>query len=112
MMLHTLLVKLLLLLMYYEIKVMADENMVQNAVRPKENQGGDKNGWENEEDEENCNDAEFEAINAQLDQLNSVLDNLEQKNDDIRAELIQLLQSNREARKQFQEFQDSVKSDL
>lgn len=36
---------------------MADENMVQNAVRPKENQGGDKNGWENEEDEENCNDA-------------------------------------------------------
>ena len=55
---------------------------------------------------------EFEAINAQLDQLNSVLDNLEQKNDDIRAELIQLLQSNREARKQFQEFQDSVKSDL
>ncbi|XP_060819166.1 bublin coiled-coil protein [Bombus pascuorum] len=91
---------------------MADENMVQNAVRPKENHGGDKNGWENEEDEENCNDAEFEAINAQLDQLNSVLDNLEQKNDDIRAELIQLLQSNREARKQFQEFQDSVKSDL
>lgn len=55
---------------------------------------------------------EFEAINAQLDQLNSVLDNLEQKNDDIRAELIQLLQSNREARKQFQEFQDSVKPNL
>lgn len=55
---------------------------------------------------------EFEAINAQLDQLNSVLDNLEQKNDDIRAELIQLLQSNREARKQFQEFQSSVKPNL
>lgn len=36
---------------------MADENMVQNAVWPKENHGGDKNGWENEEDEENCNDA-------------------------------------------------------
>lgn len=67
---------------------------------------------ENEENDENCNDAEFEAINAQLDQLNSVLDNLEQKNDDIRAELIQLLQSNREARKQFQEFQDSVKPNL
>lgn len=41
-----------------------------------------------------------------------MLDNLEQKNDDIRAELIQLLQSNREARKQFQEFQDSVKPNL
>ncbi|KAF3429059.1 hypothetical protein E2986_12408 [Frieseomelitta varia] len=91
---------------------MADENMVQNAVQPKENHEGDENGWENEEEEATCNDAEFEAINAQLDQLNSVLDNLEQKNDDIRTELIQLLQSNREARKQFQEFQDSVKSDL
>ncbi|XP_017760205.1 PREDICTED: UPF0184 protein C9orf16 [Eufriesea mexicana] len=92
--------------------VMADENMVQNAVQPKENHEDDENGWENEGNEENCNDAEFEAINAQLDQLNSVLDNLEQKNDDIRAELIQLLQSNREARKQFQEFQDSVKPNL
>lgn len=94
------------------LKVMADENMVQNAVQPKETQEGDENGWENEEEEATCNDAEFEAINAQLDQLNSVLDNLEQKNDDIRAELIQLLQSNREARKQFQEFQRTVKSDL
>ncbi|XP_076752682.1 bublin coiled-coil protein-like [Xylocopa sonorina] len=86
---------------------MADENMVHNTVRPEKNhREGDENNWDNGKDEENCNDAEFEAINAQLDQLNSVLDNLEQKNDDIRAELIQLLQSNREARKQFQEFQD------
>ncbi|XP_003706879.1 bublin coiled-coil protein [Megachile rotundata] len=95
--------------------VMADENMVQDAVRPEGNQNGDNEDWENEENDENdenCNDAEFEAINAQLDQLNSVLDNLEQKNDDIRAELIQLLQSNREARKQFQECQDSLKPDL
>ena len=102
--------------------VMADKNMVQNAVRPAENKNeGDNNDWENEgneeneendENDENCNDAEFEAINAQLDQLNSVLDNLEQKNDDIRAELIQLLHSNREARKQFQECKDSLKPDL
>lgn len=39
---------------------MADKNMVQNAVKPKENREGDENGWENEENEENeenCNDA-------------------------------------------------------
>lgn len=34
---------------------MADKNMVQNAVKPKENHEGDENGWE--ENEENCNDA-------------------------------------------------------
>ncbi|XP_076280721.1 uncharacterized protein LOC143209237 [Lasioglossum baleicum] len=83
---------------------MADENMVQHAVQPEENrQNHDDNKWENDENEENCNDAEFDAINAQLDLLNSVLDNLEQKNDVIHAELIDLLQSNKEARKQFQE---------
>ncbi|XP_076662182.1 bublin coiled-coil protein-like [Halictus rubicundus] len=83
---------------------MADESMVQHAVQPEENrQNRDDNKWENGENEENCNDAEFEAINAQLDLLNSVLDNLEQKNDVIHAELIDLLQSNKEARKQFQE---------
>lgn len=91
---------------------MADENienMVQNAVHPENHRDGDENEWENEDDDENCNVAEFEAINAQLDQLNSVLDNLEQKTDDIRAELIQLLHSNREARRQFQEFQNTPK---
>ncbi|XP_076181812.1 bublin coiled-coil protein-like [Ptiloglossa arizonensis] len=92
---------------------MADKNMVQNAVQPKENHhNNDENEWETEQNIENCNDTEFEAINAQLDQLNSVLDNLEHKNDVIHAELIELLQSNRETRKQFQESQDSLKPDL
>jgi hypothetical protein len=34
------------------------------------------------------------------------LDSLESKNDSIQAELIKLLKSNREARKQFQESQE------
>ncbi|XP_076381657.1 bublin coiled-coil protein-like [Megalopta genalis] len=90
---------------------MADENMVHHAEQPEEDhQNHDNNGWKNEESEENCNDAEFEAINAQLDLLNSVLDNLEQKNDVIHAELIDLLQSNKEARRQFQECQNLGKS--
>ena len=88
---------------------MAEENMVQDAVQPQENHNDDGADWENDE---NFNDAEFQAINAQLDQLNCVLDNLEQKNDNILAELIDLLQSNREARRQFQECQESLKSDV
>ena len=47
--------------------------------------------------------AEFQALNKKLDQLNSALDNLEEKNDNIHAELIELLKSNREVRKQIQE---------
>lgn len=42
-------------------------------------------------------------MNAQLDQLNTVLDNLEMTNDVVHAEFVELLKSNREARKQFQE---------
>ncbi|XP_025985930.1 UPF0184 protein C9orf16 homolog [Solenopsis invicta] len=39
----------------------------------------------------------------ELDHLQTALDHLERKNDDIHAQLMELLQSNREARKQFQE---------
>ena len=88
---------------------MAEENMGEDAVQPEENHNDGGADWENDE---NFNDAEFQAINAQLDQLNCVLDNLEQKNDNILAELIDLLQSNREARRQFQECQESLKSDV
>lgn len=49
---------------------------------------------------------EFKSLNDQIDQLNAVLDSLESKNDNIHAELIELLKSNKEARKQFQESHD------
>lgn len=42
-------------------------------------------------------------LDSQLDALNSALDDIEQKNDDIHAQLLLLLQSNREIRKQMQE---------
>lgn len=45
----------------------------------------------------------IKALEDELDHLETALDHLEKKNDDIHAELIDLLQSNREARKQFQE---------
>ncbi|XP_054283101.1 UPF0184 protein AAEL002161 [Macrosteles quadrilineatus] len=56
-----------------------------------------------EEDVENDPEQEFESLNSQIDQLNSVLDVLEKKNDDIQAQLFELLKSNREARKQLNE---------
>lgn len=50
--------------------------------------------------------SEFNIINGQLDALNSVLDNMEQKNDDIHAQLLVLLQSNRDIRMQIQQTVD------
>ena len=41
---------------------------------------------------------EFVALNKQLDALNSVLDALEAKNDNIRQQMRQLLKSNQEER--------------
>lgn len=42
--------------------------------------------------------SEFQSLNTQIDQLNSVLDVLEKKNDDIQAKLMELLVSSRELR--------------
>lgn len=42
-------------------------------------------------------------LDNQLDALNSALDNIEQKNDDIHAQLLLLLQSNKEIRQQMKE---------
>ncbi|XP_076639571.1 bublin coiled-coil protein-like [Colletes latitarsis] len=92
---------------------MADSNMVKNTVQPKENHhNNDENEWEIEEIIANCNDYEFEALKTQLDELNSALDKIEHKNDVIHAELNKLLQSNRETRKQFQEYQKSLKPEV
>lgn len=44
----------------------------------------------------------FKMLENELDCLNSFLDDLEQKNDSIHAELVELLRSNREVRQQFQ----------
>lgn len=46
---------------------------------------------------------EFNVINGQLDALNSALDDIEQKNDNIHARLLSLLQSNRDIRVQMQQ---------
>jgi vacuolar-type H+-ATPase subunit D/Vma8 len=55
---------------------------------------------------------DFVSLNLQLDELSSALDALEQKNDHIHAQLMKLLESNRETRQQFQKsFSDEQKFD-
>ncbi|XP_035717185.1 UPF0184 protein C9orf16-like [Vespa mandarinia] len=79
------------------------EGIMQNSVQPLENNDdNDKEEWDNSV-YWNSNEAEYADINEKLDQLHSVLDCLEKKNRSIQAGLMELLQSNREARKQFQE---------
>lgn len=46
-----------------------------------------------------------------MDQLNSALDVLEEQNDVIHAKLMDLLESNRAARKQFKEEQEKMASE-
>ncbi|XP_028664956.1 UPF0184 protein C9orf16 homolog [Erpetoichthys calabaricus] len=47
------------------------------------------------------NEEEFAAINSMLDQINSCLDDLEERNDSLSAKLKELLESNRQARQEF-----------
>lgn len=46
---------------------------------------------------------EYAAINSMLDQINSCLDDLEERNDALNGKLHELLESNRQARREFRE---------
>ncbi|KAF2976041.1 hypothetical protein EK904_004990 [Melospiza melodia maxima] len=46
---------------------------------------------------------EYAAINSMLDQINSCLDHLEEKNDHLHICLKELLESNRQTRLEFQQ---------
>ncbi|XP_015680710.1 UPF0184 protein C9orf16 homolog [Protobothrops mucrosquamatus] len=58
---------------------------------------------EEEEEEEGFGEAEYAAINLMLDQINSCLDHLEEKNDHLNTQLKELLESNRQTRLEFQQ---------
>ncbi|XP_043576504.1 UPF0184 protein C9orf16 homolog isoform X3 [Chiloscyllium plagiosum] len=51
-----------------------------------------------QQEEEEAADEEYVALNLMLDQINSCLDNLEEKNDVLNAKLRELLESNRQNR--------------
>ncbi|XP_070707248.1 bublin coiled-coil protein [Pempheris klunzingeri] len=53
-------------------------------------------------DEDDFGDEEeYEAINSMLDQINSYLDDLEERNDSLNGKLLELMESNRQARLEF-----------
>lgn len=52
-------------------------------------------------DEDEFGDEEYVAVNSMLDQINSYLDDLEEKNDALNGKLVELLESNRQARMEF-----------
>ncbi|KAM6372207.1 bublin coiled-coil protein isoform 2-T2 [Pluvialis apricaria] len=60
-------------------------------------------GEEEEEDGDSFVEEEYAAINSMLDQINSCLDHLEEKNDYLHACLKELLESNRQTRLEFQQ---------
>ncbi|KAF4526667.1 hypothetical protein B566_EDAN015666 [Ephemera danica] len=68
----------------------------QPPESPDENGVAEDAEMQQEEDEESPMDEEFLTINSQLDQISSVLDVLEQKNDHLQAQLRELLESNRQ----------------
>ncbi|GLD55386.1 UPF0184 protein [Lates japonicus] len=52
-------------------------------------------------DEDEFGEEEYAAINSMLDQINSYLDDLEERNDALNGKLHELLESNRQARLEF-----------
>ncbi|XP_030317144.1 UPF0184 protein C9orf16 homolog [Calypte anna] len=54
-------------------------------------------------DGDSFGEEEYAAINSMLDQINSCLDHLEEKNDYLHACLKELLESNRQTRLEFQQ---------
>ncbi|XP_018931923.1 UPF0184 protein C9orf16 homolog [Cyprinus carpio] len=55
------------------------------------------------EDEDEFSEEEYAAIDSMLDQINSCLDNIEERNEALNGKLHELLESNREARREFRE---------
>ncbi|XP_061867706.1 bublin coiled-coil protein [Colius striatus] len=56
-----------------------------------------------DDDGDSFGEEEYAAINSMLDQINSCLDHLEEKNDYLHACLKELLESNRQTRLEFQQ---------
>lgn len=65
------------------------------------------------DDEDEFDDEEYAAVNSMLDQINSYLDDLEERNDALNGKLHELLESNRQARLDFRaQLQSSPSPDM
>ncbi|KAK2910802.1 hypothetical protein QQF64_026362 [Cirrhinus molitorella] len=55
------------------------------------------------EDEDEFSEEEYAAIDSMLDQINSCLDNIEERNEALNGKLHELLESNRQVRREFRQ---------
>ncbi|XP_067263195.1 UPF0184 protein C9orf16 homolog [Chanodichthys erythropterus] len=55
------------------------------------------------EDEDEFSEEEYAAIDSMLDQINSCLDDIEDRNDALNGKLHELLESNKQARREFRQ---------
>ncbi|XP_025966561.1 bublin coiled-coil protein [Dromaius novaehollandiae] len=69
-------------------------------------------GRDDDDDGDSFGEEEYAAINSMLDQINSCLDHLEEKNDYLHACLKELLESNRQTRLEFQQQQQSEQQNM
>ncbi|NWI53003.1 CI016 protein, partial [Calyptomena viridis] len=69
--------------------------------------GGDS-GDDEEDGGDTFGEEEYAAINSMLDQINSCLDHLEEKNDYLHTCLKELLESNRQTRLEFQQQSEQL----
>ncbi|XP_058064231.1 UPF0184 protein AAEL002161 [Anopheles bellator] len=86
----------------------SDQNTRNKATVSDEGSGTEQAVDENSMSEDNDLDLdeeteEFHSVNASLDMVSSVLDAIEQRNDSLREQLLQLLESQRETLKSFKE---------
>ncbi|XP_067295867.1 UPF0184 protein C9orf16 homolog [Pseudorasbora parva] len=58
------------------------------------------------DDEDEFSEEEYAAIDSMLDQISSCLDDIEERNDALNGKLHELLESNRQARREFRELSD------
>ncbi|KAK5646850.1 hypothetical protein RI129_005314 [Pyrocoelia pectoralis] len=90
------------------------------ATNPEENENNNVNEMDDEDEDveleddedEELTSAELLALNHELDTLNLVIDEMESKRESIHTQLLELLQSTRDVRKEFQEqkeMSDSIK---
>lgn len=58
-----------------------------------------------------CVSIEYEAINSMLDEINTYLDGLEERNDSLNGKLHELMESNRQARLEFRAQLNGAKAE-
>ncbi|XP_027326905.1 bublin coiled-coil protein [Anas platyrhynchos] len=75
---------------------------------------GEDGAGDGDGDGDGFGEEEYAAINSMLDQINSCLDHLEEKNDYLHACLKELLESNRQTRLEFQQQseQQNMEADM